>query len=82
MGGAGFAETHTGRMRRLRPGEYEFQSTLDAHAMLKRLETVVRAIWIDSGLRVTGERESCASGAEPIPQSPTEEGKQTQATPI
>lgn len=80
MGGAGFAETHSGRMRRLRPGEYEFHATLDAHAMLRRLEPVVRAIWMDSGLRVTGERESCGSGSEPIPQPPTEEGKQRHAT--
>ena len=69
MGGASYVESASGRMRRLRPGEYVFNSQFDAHGFLRHMEKVVRAIWMDSGIRVTGEKDSCAAGVEPLPEA-------------
>lgn len=80
MGGAGFVETASGRLRRLRPGEYVFRSGLGAQGFLQHMETVVRAIWINSGIRVTGGGETCSSGAEPIPDPPSEESQREYAS--
>lgn len=73
MGGVGFVESASGTTRRLRPGEYIFTSALGAQGFLRQLEAVVRAMWIDSGIRVTGGGESCSAGADPLPEAPTEE---------
>jgi hypothetical protein len=80
MGGNSYADAGGGRLRRLRPGEYEFNdSPLDSHALLMKLQSIVRAVWIDSGIRVTGAHDTCSSGAEPIPSPPTEEGQRGHA---
>ncbi len=73
LGGSSFAEAGSGRMRRLRPGEYVFASALDARAFLKQIEIIVRGVWIDSGIRVTTVKGTCSSGAEPVPSPPTED---------
>jgi hypothetical protein len=80
LGGASFIEAGSGRMRRLRPGEYVFASALEGRAFLKQMETIVRGVWIDSGIRVTGVKGTCSSGAEPIPGPPTEDGQPEYAT--
>lgn len=73
MGGIGFAETPAGKLRRLRPGEFEFQSSLGIHEFMQKMEVVIRAIWLNSGLRVTGENTSLTSGVEPVPMEPSTE---------
>jgi hypothetical protein len=73
MGGVSFVESPSGRLRRLRPGEYIFHSALEASGFLRQMETVVRAIWMDSGLRVTGRAATCSAGEAPIPEPPLEE---------
>jgi hypothetical protein len=75
LGGSSFVEAGAGRMRRLRPGEYMFNSGLDGRGFLKQMEVLVRGIWIDSGIRVTSVKGTCSSGAEPIPGPPTEDGQ-------
>jgi hypothetical protein len=72
MGGLTTVDSPSGTTRRLRPGEYVFRSNLDAHGLLRNLEAVLRTIWIDSAIRVTGEKESCSSGVEPVPEPPSE----------
>jgi hypothetical protein len=72
MGGLTSVESPTGATRRLRPGEYVFRSNLGAQGLLRTMETVLRNIWIDSAIRVTGEKETCSLGVEPVPEPPTE----------
>ncbi len=80
LGGSSFVEAGSGRMRRLRPGEYVFASALEARAFLKQIEIIVRGIWIDSGIRVTSIKGTCSSGIEPIPGPPTEGDQPEYAT--
>ncbi len=75
LGGTVFVETQSGRLRRLRPGEFEMASDLDAHGVLRCVEGVVRAVWINSGIRVTGAKESCSCGEEPLPEAPADESR-------
>jgi hypothetical protein len=74
MGASTSVETSAGAPRLLRPGEYIFRANLDAHGLMRNLETVIRALWIDSAIRVTGPSESCSSGMEPVPEPPSEIG--------